>query len=235
MNAGAVRRLKWKIIMTSTLTFFLVMLVLGASINTANALVTNMSIHRMLDYLVDHDGEPFPNTNQGRQERTHSGTNEEFEETIGRGGLLEYARYGDHYYGTPRDYVEQNLESGNNVILEIEVQGAEQIMKLYPDTVSIFLAAPTAEELEHRLVGRGSESREEITKRLMTGMKEAEKMHLYDYVLINKDLDECVAELDRIVRGDTQDHRYRRSFKERFVKDMERIVKKRTGIGRHKD
>ena len=69
----------------------------------------------------------------------------------------------------------------------------------------------------------------------MTGMKEAEKMHLYDYVLINKDLDECVAELDRIVRGDTQDHRYRRSFKERFVKDMERIVKKRTGIGRHKD
>ena len=162
-------------------------------------------------------------------------TNEEFEETIGRGGLLEYARYGDHYSGTPRDYVEQNLESGNNVILEIEVQGAEQIMKLYPDTVSIFLAAPTAEELEHRLVGRGSESREEITKRLMTGMKEAEKMHLYDYVLINKDLDECVAELDRIVRGDTQDHRYRRSFKERFVKDMERIVKKRTGIGSHKD
>ena len=66
-------------------------------------------------------------------------------------------------------------------------------------------------------------------------LKEAEKMHLYDYVLINKDLDECVAELDRIVRGDTQDHRYRRSFKERFVKDMERIVKKRTGIGSHKD
>ncbi|MBP3877202.1 MAG: HAMP domain-containing histidine kinase [Lachnospiraceae bacterium] len=80
MNAGAVRRLKWKIIMTSTLTFFLVMLVLGASINTANALVTNMSIHRMLDYLVDHNGEPFPYTNQGRQERTHSGTDEKFED-----------------------------------------------------------------------------------------------------------------------------------------------------------
>ena len=154
-------------------------------------------------------------------------TKEEFEKTIREGGFLEYARYGDHYYGTPKGFVTGNLNAGNNVILEIEVQGAEQIMKMYPDTISIFLAAPSAQELQQRLVGRGSESHEEITKRLMAGIREAEKMRDYDYVLINRDLDKCVSEIDRIVRSDTKEHRYDRSFKERFVKDLERIVEKR--------
>lgn len=154
-------------------------------------------------------------------------TNEEFEKNIREDGFLEYARYGDHYYGTPKGFVVDNLAAGNNVILEIEVQGAEQIMKMYPDTISIFLAAPTAMELQHRLVNRGSESHAEITKRLMTGIREAEKMRYYDYVLINRDLDRCVSELDRIVRADTKDHKYDPSFKERFVKDLEEIVEKR--------
>ena len=81
-------------------------------------------------------------------------SNEEFEEMIRNGGLLEYAGYADHYYGTPRSFVEENMANGKDVILEIEVQGAMQIKKAFPDAVLIFITTPSAAVMAKRLIGR---------------------------------------------------------------------------------
>ena len=88
-------------------------------------------------------------------------TKEEFEKMIAKEELIEYARYVENYYGTPRAYVEQMLEAGKDVILEIEIQGALKVKKAFPDTLLLFVVPPSAEELKHRLVGRGTESMEE--------------------------------------------------------------------------
>ena len=93
-------------------------------------------------------------------------TKEEFEKMIAKEELIEYARYVENYYGTPRAYVEQMLEAGKDVILEIEIQGALKVKKAFPDTLLLFVVPPSAEELKHRLVGRGTESMEVIESRL---------------------------------------------------------------------
>ena len=89
-------------------------------------------------------------------------TKEEFEKMIAKEELIEYARYVENYYGTPRAYVEQMLEAGKDVILEIEIQGALKVKKAFPDTLLLFVVPPSAEELKHLLVGRGTESMEVI-------------------------------------------------------------------------
>ena len=93
-------------------------------------------------------------------------TNDEFERMIENGELLEYARYVDHYYGTPKEYVLQNLAAGRDVLLEIEIQGALAIRERFPEAVLLFVTAPDAAELRKRLTGRGTEERSVIEKRL---------------------------------------------------------------------
>ena len=95
-------------------------------------------------------------------------TKEEFEKMIAKEELIEYARYVENYYGTPRAYVEQMLEAGKDVILEIEIQGALKVKKAFPDTLLLFVVPPSAEELKHRLVGRGTESMEVIESEIKT-------------------------------------------------------------------
>ncbi|MBP3880164.1 MAG: guanylate kinase [Lachnospiraceae bacterium] len=124
---------------------------------------------------------------------------EEFEEMIRNDALIEYAVYGDNYYGTPKKYVEEMMAAGKDVILEIEVQGAQKIKEKMPETERIFVTPPSAEELRRRLTDRGSETEEEIEKRLRRAVDEAPFMSLYDYILVNDDLDRAVTELHALI------------------------------------
>lgn len=128
-------------------------------------------------------------------------TKERFEETIQRGGLIEYAPYCGNYYGTPRDYVEEQMALGKNVILEIEIQGALKIKEQFPESLLIFVTPPSAEELKRRLVSRGTESSEVIEKRLARASEESEGMEAYDYIVVNDDLDTCVEEVHQLVEA----------------------------------
>lgn len=129
-------------------------------------------------------------------------TKEEFEEMIARDALIEHACYVENYYGTPRDYVERQLAAGRDVILEIEIQGALQIKKRFPDTLLLFVSPPDAETLKARLVGRGTETMEVIENRLARAVEEAQGIENYDYFIINDDLDECVEYVHSIVQGE---------------------------------
>ena len=124
---------------------------------------------------------------------------EHFEETIARDGLIEYARYCDHYYGTPRAYVEEQLEQGKDVILEIEIQGALKIKEKYPESLLLFVMPPSAGELKRRLSGRGTESPEVIDKRMKRACEESEGIEAYDYIVVNDDLNRCTQEIHNLV------------------------------------
>ena len=126
-------------------------------------------------------------------------TKEEFEERIRNGQLLEYAKYVDNYYGTPKDWVLAQMEQGKNVILEIELQGAFQVRDQIPEAVLIFIMPPDMEELERRLRGRGSETEEQIKKRLLRAMEEIEYVDQYDYVIVNEEVEKSVEMLHTIV------------------------------------
>ena len=106
-------------------------------------------------------------------------TTEEFEKMIAKEELIEYARYVENYYGTPRTYVEQQLEAGKDVILEIEIQGALKVKERFPDTLLLFVTPPSAKELRRRLVGRGTETMEVIESRLARAVEESEYMDQY--------------------------------------------------------
>ena len=126
-------------------------------------------------------------------------TREKFEKTIAENGLLEYAEYCGNYYGTPRAFVEEQLNAGKNVILEIEIQGATNIKKAFPESLLIFITPPSAAELERRLKGRGTETDDVIAKRLKRAFEESDGMDTYDYIVVNDDLEECVDEVHRII------------------------------------
>ena len=125
----------------------------------------------------------------------HFVTKEQFEATIAEDGLLEYAAYNGNYYGTPIAPVQKLLDEGKNVLLEIEVQGAEKVMDKRPDVVSIFITTPSKFELERRLRGRGTETEEVILKRLEAAKYEISRAFRYQYVVLN---DEIEAATDRI-------------------------------------
>lgn len=125
----------------------------------------------------------------------------EFEKRIDAGGFIEYACYCDNYYGTPKDYVQKQLEAGKNVVLEIEIQGAMKIKKLFPMALLLFVMPPDVAELERRLNGRGTETFEVMDKRIRRAAEEAEGIEDYDYILINDDLETCVKQLHEIVEA----------------------------------
>ena len=126
-------------------------------------------------------------------------TKEEVEAMIENDEFLEYARYVDNYYGTPRFYVEEMLAKGKNVILEIEIQGAMQIKSKNPEAVLVFVTPPSFEELRNRLVGRGTETADVIESRLRRASEEAEGMPSYDYILVNDQVEDCVDRLHQII------------------------------------
>lgn len=129
-------------------------------------------------------------------------TVEEFERMIEQNELIEYAQYVGNYYGTPREYVETQLDAGKNVILEIELQGAMKVKELIKDVVLIFITPPSAKELKERLIGRGTEDMDTINARLARAVEESVFMDKYDYLLINDKLDECIDELHNIIQSE---------------------------------
>ncbi len=125
-----------------------------------------------------------------------------FEKEIADGGLIEYACYCDHYYGTPRAYVDRQLSAGKDVILEIEVQGALQVKEKFPDTVLLFVVPPSAATLYSRLKGRGTENSEVIAARMKRALEECSYIPRYDYILINDDLSVCVEQMHHIIQSE---------------------------------
>lgn len=129
-------------------------------------------------------------------------TREEFEKMIEGEELVEYAQYVGNYYGTPKAYVEEQLEAGKDVILEIEIQGASKIKEKFPQTVLMFVTPPSAEELKNRLVGRGTEDMDTIERRLSRAVEEAEGIEAYDYLVVNDILELCVEEMHQIISNE---------------------------------
>jgi guanylate kinase len=147
-------------------------------------------------------------------------TKEEFEQKIKNRELLEYAKYGDNYYGTPRDYVKKMLEEGKDVLLEIEVLGAAKIKASLPKTVRIFVTPPPAKELKNRLVSRGRDSAEDIEKRLNRAVDEAEGIDDYDYLLINDSVEQCVKDLHSIIDAERMKVKRQLPFISRIKKEL---------------
>ncbi len=149
-------------------------------------------------------------------------TREEFEKMIEKDELLEHAEYVGNYYGTPRSFVESKLSEGKDVVLEIEIQGAMQIKKKYPETLLIFITPPSVEELRKRLTGRGTETAEVIEKRMKRAAKEAEGIENYDFIVINDDIDACTRQLHEIIRA----AHFTPSHQSEFIKDIKTDLEK---------
>ena len=162
---------------------------------------------------------PRPGEEDGRE--YFFKTVEEFEKMIAKDELIEYARYVDNYYGTPRAYVEEQLDAGKDVILEIEIQGALKVKEKFPETLLLFVTPPTAKELRNRLVGRGTETMDVIDVRMNRAKDEADGMDQYDYLIINDVLQDCVEQMHRIIQGE-----HRRSFRNiEFIENMKAELK----------
>ena len=129
-------------------------------------------------------------------------TREEFERMIEDNALLEWAEYNGNYYGTPEDAIREWLGPGKNVLLEIEVQGAEKIRRLYPDVVSIFLMPPSMQTLEERLRNRESECEKDIKTRMRIAQDEIGRAHEYDYVVVNDIVDYAVSDICAIIQAE---------------------------------
>ena len=150
---------------------------------------------------------------------------EKFEKMIANNELIEYAKYVENYYGTPRAYVEKMLDEGKDVILEIEIQGALKVKEKFPDTLLMFVTPPNARELKSRLVGRGTETMEVIESRMNRACEEAEGMSAYDYLVVNDELDDCVEEMHSIIQG--EHHRSSRNVN--FMNDIKEELEELKG------
>ena len=128
-------------------------------------------------------------------------TKEEFEAMIERDELLEHACYVGNYYGTPKKFVCEQLDAGKDVVLEIEIQGAMQIKKKFPEALLLFVMPPSAEILKNRLVGRGTETAEVIEQRMKRAAEESEGIEDYDFIVINDDIDKCTETMHNIIQS----------------------------------
>ena len=149
---------------------------------------------------------------------------EEFEELIRNGQMLEYAEYVGNYYGTPLTYVNETLDKGIDVFLEIEGQGALQVKKKVPDAVFIFLTPPDLNELQERLVGRGTDSEEVIAQRIERAREEIALMSEYDYAIVNDEVPLAAERVKRVIeaehfRVDRVIGRYRNMISEKKLSD----------------
>lgn len=127
---------------------------------------------------------------------------EEFEQEIANDGMLEYAQYVDNYYGTPLKYVNQTLDSGRDVLLEIEVQGAMQVREKCPDGVFIFLTPPDLLELRNRIQKRGTDDQATIDKRMQKAADEIKMMENYDYAVVNDEIPNAVKRIEKIIESE---------------------------------
>lgn len=164
---------------------------------------------------------PRPGEEHGKQYYFIS--REEFERLISQNKMLEHAEYVGNYYGTPRDPVEEWLAAGNDVVLEIEVQGGAQVKKLMPECVSIFILPPSMKVLEERLRGRGTEAEETVQKRLSTARREIPQAKEYDYIVFNDRLEDAVDDIQAILRAEKLKYSRNADSTERVLNNAETI------------
>lgn len=179
------------------------------------------ALRKMVPQLVYSVSATTRAMRQGEQEGVNYffKTQQEFRHMIENDQLLEWAEYVGNYYGTPRGFVEQTLDEGKDVILEIEVQGALQVKEKFPQGIFIFLAPPDLEELRNRIVGRGTESEETINSRMSVAKEEIELMDKYNYVVVNDQVELACHRIQSIVlaehlKKDRQIAKYRKWLKE---------------------
>ena len=142
---------------------------------------------------------PRPGEENGRE--YYFVTQEEFQNRIQTGDLLEYTNYSGNFYGTPSKEMYEMQQKGYTILLDIEIEGAENVRKAAPDNlVTIFLAPPSFEELQRRLVGRGTEEADVIAKRLARAKEELKEQDKYDYVVINDDLEQAVKHIYQLIK-----------------------------------
>lgn len=145
---------------------------------------------------------------------------EEFEQMIREGAFVEHACYVGNYYGTPKKYVEEQLSNGKDVILEIEIQGALNIKKQFPEAVLLFIAPPSAEVLKQRLVSRGTETQDVIERRLARAVEESQGIENYDYLVVNDNLEECVLNVHQMI----QSEHWKMSRRQKDVEELKKQI-----------
>ena len=146
---------------------------------------------------------------------------EEVTTMIENGEFLEYAQIYDNFYGTPKAAIIECLEKGQDVILEIEMQGARQIKEVYPEGVFIFVLPPSLEELKSRIVGRGTETQEEIEKRFSCAFEEINQIVNYDYFIVNEDVDKSVNDIEAIICAEKNKvTRYKNNIIDKFKEEL---------------
>ncbi len=149
----------------------------------------------------------------------HFITAEQFDEIVSKGGFIEYAKYSRASYGTPKGPVVEALEQGRHVILEIEICGARQVKQRMPEAKTVMLIPPTYEELKKRLTDRGTETDDEIKRRLDIAMNEIRQIDFFDCIVINDDVDAAAERLDAVAHGNYTDGTDRYELAERFFKN----------------
>ena len=147
-------------------------------------------------------------------------TKEEFQQMIDQGELVEWAEYVGNFYGTPKKRVEEQLNQGRDVLLEIEMQGGMLVKQQFPDSLLIFISPPSAEVLKERLAGRGTESPEEIERRLQRAAEEVKYMKDYDYIIVNDDLEDAINKVNDLIRYD----HYKACNSAHLIKKMEQEI-----------
>ncbi len=150
---------------------------------------------------------------------------DEFEIMIKEDQLIEWATYCDHYYGTPKKYVEERLKTGEDVILEIEMQGALQVKEKFPDSLLVFVTAPSAKEIHNRLRVRNTETEEVILKRLNKSYQEIDAIDDYDYIVVNDGLDDSVAHIHAIIIAEHERVARNKDIKVILKKEFEELLK----------
>ena len=146
---------------------------------------------------------------------------EEFTKMIENGEFLEHAQIYDNFYGTPKAAIIECLEKGQDVILEIEMQGARQIKEVYPEGVFIFVLPPSLEELKSRIVGRGTETKEEIEKRFSCAFEEINQIVNYDYFIVNEDIEKSVNDVEAIICAEKNKViRYKNNIIDKFKEEL---------------
>ena len=143
-----------------------------------------------------------------------------FRKMISEDAFLEYAEYVGNFYGTPKRFVDEAMEQGKDVILDIEVQGALQVKKIYPEGVLIFMVPPNLEELGNRLTKRGTEDKETINKRLRRALEEMELVEEYDYLVINDTIEQATEDMLTIVAAEKMKYSRNKNIKKIFKGEM---------------
>lgn len=148
-------------------------------------------------------------------------TKEQFQQMINEGALIEWAEYVGNFYGTPKKHVEEQLAQGRDVLLEIEMQGGMLVKEQFPDALLIFISPPSASVLRERLMGRGTESSEEIEKRLLRAVDEVKYMKDYDYIIVNDELEDAIKKINDLIQYD----HYKACNSALMIEKMEREIR----------